>query len=280
MDRPSSNLQAPAESDYTPANQAYSPAPASRSRVYLKNTDHTCCAGVDVPGVGHTHAPDCPAMARRAQLPETLGDFVSEPACRDAVGIIGKEVRELIAEIDGALSPQRRGPVAGDPAIAAHDAQVAHREGLLAQLLFAARDLAEQSILGGGWLAVADMPAPACWCRECQMTEHLGRLQHTDTCRAGRVLRIVAELILTLDPKRKETATDGERGSAGDGIRPRGLTERVCLKCGARGGRWIIAEVPAATFDVSRLGLNRLVGTAWKSDEVAIFTHRCEGGAQ
>jgi hypothetical protein len=158
----------------------------------------------------------------------------------------------------------------------------AHREGMLAQLLFAARDLAEQNILGAGWPAVVDMPAPASWCRECQMTERLDRLQHTNTCRTGRVLRIVDELCSTLDfkPGGKEAATGEKTDRAGDGIRLRGLTERVCLKCGAHGGHWIIAEVPAATFDVSQLGLNQLVGNAWKSDKVTIFTHRCEGGAQ
>jgi hypothetical protein len=236
-------------------------APFRSRRVFLKTPAHTCCVGVDLPGVGHTHAPDCPAMARRAQMPETLADFVSEPACRRMPDQIAVEVRELIAEIDGA--------------IAASDARRAHREGLLAQLLFAARDQAEQNILGGGWPAVADEPAPARWCRECQMTEHLGRLSHTDTCRTGRVLRIVADLILTLDPKGKEATPDLERGCAGDGIRPRGLTERVCLKCGVRGGVWHVSEVPAATFDLSLLGLNQVAGTAWRNDEVAIFTHEC-----
>ena len=53
-----------AEEFFTSGDQAW-PKPSgpesSSPRVYLKNSTHTCCQGVDVPGVGHAYAPDCQA---------------------------------------------------------------------------------------------------------------------------------------------------------------------------------------------------------------------------
>ena len=58
---------------------------------FLKNKAHTCCTGVDVPGVGHTHAFDCPAVARRAtiagapcregEVPPALRRFLDGDSC-------------------------------------------------------------------------------------------------------------------------------------------------------------------------------------------------------
>ena len=76
------------------------------------------------------------------------------------------------------------------------------REGLLAELIFASRDLAQENIFVSG-------------CGKCMMGAHLGGLKHSVTCRTGRVLRIVGELIATVDtkPAGDEAATgeDDER---------------------------------------------------------------------
>ncbi len=80
MTQPLSNTQAPAE-NFPSKNLATSASsgdpetgtvtrismeaaePSSaRANTFLKNPNHTCCIGVDVPGVGHTHASNCPTM--------------------------------------------------------------------------------------------------------------------------------------------------------------------------------------------------------------------------
>jgi len=291
MTCPSSPLRAPAEVPQDPTSQntvlpelpepgtvtcirmeAAEP-PAVPARVFLKNPNHTCCVGVDMPGIGHTHGPDCPAMARRAQLPETLADFASESACRDAAQVLGKEVRELIAEIDASIS--------------AIDARRTARESLFAQLLFAARDLAERNLRPSHVLAeYKGEEIRTAGCSECFMSEHLGRLQHTATCKTGRVLRIVADLMTSVDfdrpsfdPNKKEATPDGETGRVDDGIRPRGLQQRVCLKCGARGGVWT-REFLDKFPDLSLLGLNQCVESdncrCGAPDDCILHTHHCE----
>jgi hypothetical protein len=67
------------------------------------------------------------------EVPQPLRGFVGDPACESAPDVFGVHVRELIAEIDGAID--------------AINARKAHREGLFAQLLFAARNLAEANIV-------------------------------------------------------------------------------------------------------------------------------------
>jgi hypothetical protein len=218
---------------------------------YLKIPSHDCCVGVDWPGFGHCHAADCPAMARRASLPEPLQSFVSEPPCKAAPGVMGVEVRKLIAELDCQLT--------------------AHHEGLLAQLPFASRDLAH-------WL----LRVPAAGCPDCLMLPLHGEQQHTGICRVGRVVRIVEDLLRTAKPK----AERPEEVRAGDGIAPRGLNERVCLKCGARDGLgWSVADVPVGTVDAELLGLNQLLSDGHSFGSIAIHTHDCgshaaKGGAQ
>lgn len=92
------------------------------------------------------------------------------------------------------------------------------RERLFAQLIFAARDLAQEQI----------EPATeheSAFCTECGVDEHRGVIAHEPpSCRTGRVLELLVELTGTLNLKldQKEAATD-EEAHAGDGTRPRGL---------------------------------------------------------
>ena len=233
-----------------------------------------CCVGIDQPGVGHVHEPGCEQAGepKRSVLPgrsylagqisDRLAAFVSDPACVTSAGVIGKEVRELIAEIDAAIEHSN----------AVRD----QRERLLIQLLFASRDLAAESISIESSRAV---------CRCGAIGDTPTRIQHARTCNAHRVQRILSDLFsLDLNPNGKEAAPDGETGCAGDGIRLRGLAERVCLKCGARGGDWHAEKRPAGEIDLSLLGLNQLVSDDGDGESVTLYTHRCglrsKGGAK
>jgi hypothetical protein len=228
--------------------------------------------GVDLPGVGHVRAADCPAILPTVvrgrpyvagEVSERLAAFVSDPPCVTSPGVIGKEVRELIAEIDAAIMRNNE--------------KRDQTERLLTQLLFAARGLAERNVLGqakkpidGGLEQV--MPA---WCTECQMVEHLGKIPHAATCRTGRVLGIL-EALTSLAVKSDGKETGEEAGCAGDGIRPRGLVQRVCLKCGERGGIWQEELRPASEIQIHLLGLNQLVSDGPGDGEtVKLSTHNC-----
>lgn len=229
--------------------------------IFLKTPEQTCCAGVDVPGIGLTHAEECPAMARRAQLPEALADFVSEPPCRQVPGVFGAEIREHVAEIGAALTaetPQEQ------------------REKLLGELIFAALDLARQNLgtaVAAFRLFHRDERQA---CHECQMVEIGGALTHAPTCRTGRVLRIVATLLDTSNsnPNGKEAAADGETALVGDGIRRPGLKRRVCLMCGTSGGAWDARQVLEGDVDLASLLLNQCVEIDSKG--YTLYTHSCK----
>lgn len=172
---------------------------------YRKESGYACCVGIDMPEVGHVHAADCPAMRRN----RPCGTDIEIPPVRSgAESVVGEVPWRGLA--DGA---------AAEPSEIARSRREL-QDVCLSQLIFAARDLAQTRLIPHVEFADGYQPG---WCLECQMTEHLGRIVHGVTCRAGRVLGLIAELCATLpsfDPTRKETATDGERGCAGDGIRP------------------------------------------------------------
>ncbi len=102
-----------------------------------------------------------------------------------------------------------------DAALAAN-----RREGLLAQLIFAANNLAEANILPGS--------APIC--RECYRGVSVARASHAESCLTGRVLDLIEVLVAndSIPTERKETA-GGEEGRAGEGVLPRGpLNSPAC----------------------------------------------------
>ena len=108
------------------------------------------------------------------------------------------------------------------------------------------------------------------------MSEHLGKLIHTPLCKTGRVLRIIDDLLALYPAPGKETAPGEETGTGG-GVRPCGLNERVCMKCGQRGGKWTeeIIGSESEPFDVSVLGLNQCVRMT-ASERKLLLTHHCE----
>jgi len=163
------------------------------------------------------------------------------------------------------------------------------RDQLLCELLFAARQLAERSVLPVSadlaWLPNAETRTPGSTCRECHATVFgVGRpLQHAKHCRTARVLRVLADLEQLTISRDKEGAQDGEQ-DAGDGIRPRGLKERVCLRCGARDSAWLSELRAGVVVDLSNLGINQCVETAANGVDHVLHTHLCidvasEGGA-
>ena len=247
-----------AEEFFTSGEQAW-PKPvdpsAVPSPVHLKISTHTCCQGVDVPGVGHAHAPDCQAA--------TVTAMVNVAGLRD----ISKETRSLIAKLDAAL-----GPI---------DAWREQRSALLGQLVSAARELAEQNIIGRKLpdtqkTALLHSEFGETWCRECQMNEHLGELPHTATCKTGRLLRVLGELAALSVPRLLIRPEQEEE--AGDGTRLRGLKERVCLQCGERGGAWneeIRPEAPQSAAALKALALNQCVGAGFDGGHI-LHTHLCK----
>lgn len=167
-----------------------------------------CCAGVDLPGVGHVHSDDCPYHGGPAGM---LGGPIAHGRPYVA-GEVPEPLRSLVEGADLSARDFER--------IRQMELKESKRERLLCQLMFAAKDLGEAQIepLDG------DEPA---FCTECVAEARMGdAIAHEDHCRTGRVLGILRDLAATLpefNPSRKEAAPDGETGRAGDGIRPRGI---------------------------------------------------------
>jgi hypothetical protein len=204
------------------------------------------------------------------EVPQPLRGFVGDPACESAPDVFGVQMREVIAEIDGAID--------------AINARKARREGLFAQLLFAARNLAEANIVralrdGGGYIYGEPLS-----CRECHFgATSAGVLRHATSCNTRCVLGLVVELMALQEsqPSEKEVAPDGEKGRADDGIRLRGLKLQTCLQCGERGGVWDAEERPETEIDLGKLALNQCVGASSHLPGHVLYTHRCrKGGAQ
>lgn len=214
-----------------------------------------CCVGSDLPGVGFVHSADCPCT--------------SSP------------VRSGRGSVDGEVpvpQPLRNlaGGVTYDSDLSAENLE--RRDGLMAQLVFAARALAARNLIDvSPFDARFSLAEPRIRCAECHMEEHAGKLVHTATCRTGRVSGIIADLMKTLDvnPTEKEAA-EGETGCVGDGIRPRGLSDRVCLRCGVRGGVWSAEQRPESEVALSLLGLNQCVTASADGKGHTLYTHRCE----
>jgi hypothetical protein len=165
------------------------------------------------------------------------------------------------------------------------------REVRMAQLLFAARDLAKYHIAlrdvsfghAEQWRAV---------CCECDKVMLHDEIRHTDTCRTGRVLHIVDELLAvpddtrrdapkaaaeesTFDPKKKEAAPAEETVRPDDGMRPRGLHEGFCLKCGKHDGNWDAELYPEDEFDLRKLKLNQHLEPSTTGKGYLLYTHHC-----
>lgn len=171
-----------------------------------------CCVGVDMPGLGRLHGPDCIQRGRpyaTGEVPPSLRAFLDG----DSSSSVARSL------VDRMLAGGEISAVQFEDARKFELAE-SQRERLLCQLMFAAKDLGEAQIepLDG------DEPA---FCTECVAEARMGdAIAHEDHCRTGRVLGILRDLAATLpefNPSRKEAAPDGETGRAGDGIRPRGI---------------------------------------------------------
>lgn len=246
----------------------------------LKLPNDTCCAGVDVPGVGLVHTYDCAQSERRVlrasrtycagAMPETLRRFVDGETVSIAAG------REKLGRM---TAPDfERGDLVDE--MARREPQ--HDElplELFIRLMFAARALAEAQIEPAE--TGLDGAVEPAFCTECMMDEHGGTITHGPACRTGSVLRVIADLCeaAKFNSKEKEAVADGETTRAGDGIRLRGLADRVCLKCGERGGYWDAAVgAQGAEIDLALLGMNQCVGAGLAGEGHILYTHRCQNG--
>lgn len=158
-----------------------------------------CCVGVDMPGLGRLHGPDCIQRGRpyvTGEVPPSLRAFLDGDSLH--LEISAKEFED----------------------IRQFELRDSKRERLLCQLMFAAKDLATAQI------EPMDGDEPA-FCTECVAEARVGdAIAHEEPCRTGRVLGILRELAATLpdfNPDGKEAVPDGETGRAGDGIRLRGV---------------------------------------------------------
>jgi len=211
--------------------------------------DLLCCTGVDKPGLGRVHGAECPDTPGE-RAPQPLADFV---AGRVMVG--------------------------GPCSQAAFDA--ARRDYLLAQLVFAAKDLAQRNIASEPPGEFAGQLLALTRCRECHMTELQGHLSHTLLCRTGRVLGILDALVAEPTPQLGKEIAPGEESGAGSGIFPRGLDRRVCLQCGGISADWDWEALLGAMPHLEDLKLNQCAGVRVDWNGYVLYTHRCQqGGAQ
>lgn len=155
------------------------------------------------------------------------------------------------------------------------------QDSLLAQLMFAARNLAVANIVkdlraDGGHIFGQPLS-----CRECYFgATSDGVLHHATSCNTGHVLALIDELTATVtDSKEKEAAPAEEKLRAGDGIRLRGMEEQVCRKCGERGGMWgaEIYQIGQYRIDLSLMGLNQFLSQAADGAGAVLYTHHCVG---
>jgi ribosomal protein L40E len=146
------------------------------------------------------------------------------------------------------------------------------RDAAFIKLLFAAKRMADRKMRYG----VAETETEgALVCIECGARVRSGRLEHDRTCDTGAVLAAIAELESLVSKSHEKEAAEGEEtNGAGDGIRPRGFDELICLKCGQRGGdRWTSRFVREA-IDLPPLGLNQVAKRAGLGLHV-LYTHAC-----
>ena len=198
-----------------------------------------------MPGVGFVHASQCPVSPDRVDrlrcatlpgspyvpnvVPEPLRSYVSEPG----LDLVEDKPRAFDAE---------------------------EREALMCELLFAARDVAGRNVHDG--VAGPRLECRECW--ECRQVEHQGKIAHTANCSTGRVFAIVDKLTKLT---RKEVPADQEPVRAGEGIRLRGLNDRLCPKCGKRGGEWLKEELGRVAEKTGYLAVYAHLGKAVCDEE-------------
>jgi hypothetical protein len=223
--------------------------------------------------VGFVHAADCPVFhgGLTPECPPSLRRLIDDEPAADPVSPVRAAIPDDDAGFLGALKTLLR---------------AVQIEKLWRELAVAARELARKALAGGDWLPIGDQAAPAHFCRECQMVEHLGKLTHAESCHVGRVLDILDRLAvlqqeddsarpaMTTDPSTKDVPGDGTN-QAEDGTRPRGLNQRLCLKCGRRDGAWTTQELSAAEISLEFLGLNQCLNIKPQGNGGTLHTHEC-----
>lgn len=226
MNLPLGNTQAPAEPE--PDRHNPSTISADADAPALKKRRALCCVGVDEPGVGHVHASNCVLRGRAytaGEMSDGLRAFLDGET---------DHFDSTAAEFARELSLLRQMEIGEPSSPQLPEARVAR---LMAQLLFATRDLAESRV-HRGWSENVKSH-----CFECGgMPVGYTDVAHEPECKTGRVLRILADLcaLPSVDLNRKETAPGGDLGRAGEGVRspqPQGFPiDRTDAYDDAKGG--------------------------------------------
>ena len=262
----------------------------------------SCCVGADVPGVGRTHLSSCPLS--RFTLPANEG----------ASGEVPPALRRLLDQEQAHVDPRK-----------------AKREGLLARLIFAARNLASDNLIESGSLGfIGGREIRTAGCRECYGPQERGAVHHAATCKTGDVMATLAELCAVAQlPAHASERADGlvmaigldgpvmvcpecrrvgevgsvlhhttgcslwpgvfknslqstekeaapaEESHGGAWERPRGLAQRVCLKCGKQDENWIKEVKPEDEVYLAALDLNQCVGAGPEQHGHTLYTHVC-----
>jgi hypothetical protein len=240
------------ESRTVPAVSLSSGASIDVAKSHQNLTSHTCCVGQDVPGVGWQHTPGCPAAVC--------------PICQaplDAAGFCSGNTLNFGTSSGQIFDDQGE----------ARKFYACRNDSLFWDLLRAAQALALTNICAGNGVAI---------CHECYAVgDSAGPVLHAITCNTGKVLSLVTAITNMAVaqpsiPQREETAPAGEDDHSGTGMGLRGLQERVCLKCGKRGGLWTAELKPEAEVWVADLALNQCVGMAADGHGHILYTHLCQ----
>jgi hypothetical protein len=204
----------------------------------------TCCVPVDLPGVGLVHAPGCPDVG----LSDVLSNFGAQEA----------------------MLPHSLGSQLLD--------------GLLARLLFAARDLAGKSIN-----SYCLNPGPRRVCMECgAIASPTENLVHREHCKTGRVLDILDEILhdrLPANESTKKEDASAEETRADEGVRLGADGVFRCLKCGVTDSAWVVEPILEGVYPpmLDSNQLLRYMNQSQSADgirKLSLLTHLCEGGAR
>ncbi|MDR3741628.1 MAG: hypothetical protein P4L40_21625 [Terracidiphilus sp.] len=237
---------------------------------------------VDVPGLGP------------CEMFPTGDSSVAELRPVRPVRLVGADLRPgevpepLLSMVEGTATFQPQPLEAGD-------VDDSEQNRLIVKLLFAAKHLTEACRHA---MPVIGQPIDlACdYCDARQPVLPRVEFRHERGCPVGGVEAAIENLFayqqrcaaesVQSNPTGRErvTARAGNlntAGPAGTPAQPKGLADRVCLKCGTRGGIWKSRLVSQAEFELSVLALNECASRyPTPSDMRIIYTHCCEGGAR
>jgi hypothetical protein len=210
----------------------------------------------------HSNLSKLPATARgRAYMPGAVSPELA--AYLDSTGMEPSDAPGTTAGLTLELSPRE---VVELREFSRNDEE---RDRLIAQLIFASRDLVAMFIRE----AVADLDEPA-RCLYCTAKARVAReLVHESTCKAGRVAGVLSDLV--------NTAADSIGIPQARLAEAPAAIDLLCFACGERGGEWMRGDAAVGPAAITK-GNQRVTGDNAGSG-IYLYTHKCAvktGGAQ